>query len=113
MLARLGSAGALVDRHATALFVSSGRALRAVLPALRQRGLAVPDDVSIVGIDVDEVAGVTTPELTRIVRDYVEIGRTAAECLLDRLRAPDAPRRTVTLESHVLLKGSCAAPRKR
>ncbi len=96
----------------TAIIVDGSRLLRAVVDGLRRHRLVVPDDVSLVGIDVEDVAPTMTPELTRISRNYGEIGRAAAGFLLDRIRSGPGPRRSALLESHVLLKSSCApAPR--
>lgn len=96
----------------TAILVDGSRLLRAVLDGLRQHRLRVPEDVSIVGLDVEDVAPTMTPELTRIARDYGEIGRTAVRFLLDRIRAGPGPQQSALLESHVLLKGSCAVAPK-
>jgi LacI family transcriptional regulator len=96
----------------TAVIAEGSRLVRGVLAAARRRGMAVPEDLSLVGLDAGDIASATTPELTSIVRDYSEIGRTAAELLLDRLRHPDLPPRRVVLESEVVLKGSCAPLRK-
>lgn len=92
----------------TAVLVDGSRFLRAVMDGLRRHRLRIPDDVSVVGIDVEDVAPAMTPELTRISRDYGEIGRTAAGFLLNRIRSGPGPRQTALLESHVLLKSSCA-----
>jgi DNA-binding LacI/PurR family transcriptional regulator len=92
----------------TAVLVDGSRLLRAVMDGLRRHRLRIPDDVSVVGIDVEDVAPMMTPELTRISRDYGEIGRTAAGFLLNRIRSGPGPRQTALLESHVLLKSSCA-----
>lgn len=92
----------------TAVLVDGSQLLRAVVDALRRQGLGIPGDVSVVGLDVEDVAPTMTPELTRISRDYGAIGRTAADFLLRRIRSGPGPRQTALLESHVLLKSSCA-----
>ncbi len=94
----------------TALLVEGSRLLRAALLALRAAGLAVPQDLSLVAIDAEETASLTTPETTRIARDFSAIGRTAAALLLRRLEKPDLPRREVVLESRLVLGASCAPP---
>ncbi len=94
----------------TAFLVEGGRLLRAALLALRAAGLAVPKDVSLVAIDAEEAASLTSPETTRIARDFAAIGRTAAALLLRRIEKPHLPRREVVLESRLVLGASCAPP---
>ena len=101
---------ARVDRP-TAVLADGSRQVRALLAAARSRGLAIPDDLSVIGIDAADIATVTTPELTAIARDYAAIGRLAAGLLLDRLADPGASRRRLVLDSEVVLRGSCAPPR--
>ncbi len=96
----------------SAVLADGSRQVRALLAAARSQGLAIPDDLSVIGIDAADIASVTTPELTTISRDYAEIGRLAADLLLERLADPTAPRRRLVLESTVVLRGSCAPPRR-
>ncbi len=96
----------------TAVLADGSRQVRALLAAARAQGLGIPDDLSVVGLDAADIATVTTPELTTIARDYAEIGRLAANLLLDRLGQPEAPPRRLVLESEVVLRGSCAPPRR-
>jgi len=50
--------------------------------ALAERGLSIPDDVSIVSFDNDELASYLRPGLTTIALPHVEMGRAAVELLL-------------------------------
>jgi LacI family transcriptional regulator len=93
----------------TGLLVEGALLLRVVLQALRKNGLKVPKDRSVIGIDTLEVSSLTTPETTTIARDFIAVGRTAADLMLRRLRERTLPPQTVTLPSRVEWKGSCAA----
>lgn len=96
------------DTVPTAVIVEGSRLLRSVVASIRQRNRRVPEDVSLVGLDVDDVATTMTPELTRVSRNYSDIGRVAVELMVQRIRSRSASRQSVILESTVLLKGSCA-----
>jgi len=96
----------------TAYLVAGTGLLRTLLQGLRMAGLRVPQDRSVIGIDTGDVSALTTPETTSIVRDAADIGRTAAEFMLRRLATPDMPQQTALLAGEILLKGSCAAPRR-
>lgn len=93
----------------TALLADGTRLLRAVLQGVRQYGLKVPEERSIIGIDTVDVASLTTPETTTIARDFAAVGRTAGELMVRRLAQRELPPQRVVLESQILLKGSCAA----
>ena len=94
----------------TAVIASGSRLVRSVIATARSRGMRMPEDLSLVAVDAEDIASVTTPELTSIVRDYAEIGRTAVELLLARFARSDDPPRRIVLESEVVLKGSCVPP---
>lgn len=97
----------------TALLAEGTRLLRAVLEGLRQGGLRVPQDRSVVGIDTFDVSSLTTPETTSIVRDFSAVGRAAADLMTRRLADPSLPPQRVLLDSQVLLRGSCGPPLRR
>ncbi|MCC7371291.1 MAG: LacI family DNA-binding transcriptional regulator [Chloroflexi bacterium] len=61
----------------------------AILKALHDLGLRVPDDVSLVGQNNLEFTGFTVPPLTTISHPVQQLGRQGAELLLQRLCWPD------------------------
>jgi LacI family transcriptional regulator len=65
-----------------------------VLLEAEQRGLKVPGDLSVVGIDNLEIASHIAPSLTTIHLPTAELGREVAGHLLARLRGELRPRRT-------------------
>ena len=95
----------------TAVIAEGSRLLRGVLLAARAMGRRIPEDLSVIGIDAEDIASAATPEITCILRDFGEIGRTAAELMLHRLAGRGAADpQQVLLPSAVVLKGSCAPP---
>jgi len=82
----------------TALFAAYDIRARQVLDACRAAGLAVPDDVAILGVDDDEVICETaTPALSSIPLSMEDAGFRAAE-LLDRVMATRRrPRRATDI----------------
>jgi LacI family transcriptional regulator len=73
--------------------------------ALREDGLRVPDDVSVVGYDDVPLATDVTPNLTTVHVPHEELGRTAARVALAQSGSPTAHRRTV-LGTHVVVRDS-------
>ncbi len=68
--------------------------------AIRQRGLRIPEDISVAGYDGIELARRISPRLTTIVQDTEEIGRRAASKLIDQINNPKG-----TLIEQVLVEG--------
>ncbi|HJP77702.1 MAG TPA: LacI family DNA-binding transcriptional regulator [Pseudonocardiaceae bacterium] len=66
-----------------AIFCGSDQIARGVADALRERGIAVPEQVALVGFDNwDVVAPTTRPPLTTVDMNLTRLGRSAAEHLL-------------------------------
>ena len=65
------------------IFCGNDQIARGVLDALRERGVTVPDDVSVVGFDNWEiVAAATRPPLTTIDMNLKALGREAGRLIL-------------------------------
>ena len=76
----------------TALFAFNDISAMGAIRALRESGLRVPEDVSVVGFDDIQSAGYHNPGLTTVRQPLREMGRTAAELLLKRINRPQADR---------------------
>ena len=74
----------------TAVFVANDRMALGVLRALAERGVRVPGDVSVAGIDDIPEAGYFQPPLTTVHIDFEGTGRAAAESLIAMIRDPEA-----------------------
>jgi LacI family transcriptional regulator len=81
------------------------------LAGLRERGLAVPADVSLVGFDDVPIARYLTPALTTVHVPIAELGRRAMRCVLDALvpGAAGEPLRAVIAPT-LAIRASTAAP---
>ncbi|CAA9297951.1 MAG: hypothetical protein AVDCRST_MAG77-5373 [uncultured Chloroflexi bacterium] len=71
----------------TAVFAGNDLMAIGALAAARRAGLRVPEDLAVVGYDDIPEAAVTTPALTTVAVPKYEMGRAAADVLLDRLRS--------------------------
>ena len=78
-----------------------------VMRAVRERGLTVPDDLSLVGIDDFEWADFFEPRLTLVEQPCSELGRQAAALLMERITSPNGIRRSVRLEPNLRIRASC------
>jgi LacI family transcriptional regulator len=92
----------------TAVVAGSNRLVVGAISALRDRGLRIPDDLSLVGCDDTELTSLHDPPIDIVNRDLLELGHTAARLLLDRLRHPAAPSRCITLPTTFMPRASSA-----
>ena len=97
---------ALLDRGAPvkALLCMNDRLAFGAYQALAERGLRVPDDVSVVSFDNDEIAAYLRPGLTTIALPHEEMGRRAVELLLG-----DGDPEQLLVPMPVVERGSVAA----
>lgn len=83
----------LLDAHApfTAVFAANDQMAYGARVALFRRGIRVPDDISMVGVDDMPASAFMTPALTTVRQPLHEIGRHVAAELL-RMLGRDAPQ---------------------
>lgn len=68
-----------LDRPPTAIFCSNDQMAIGCYEALKERGLAIPDDISVIGFDDEEFARHLSPQLTTLVLPHREMGLWAIE----------------------------------
>lgn len=76
------------------------------ISAARRRGLRVPDDVAVTGIDDTELAALYSPPLTSVSLQSDRRGRIAARMLSDRFADPSRPSRRETVEARLVIRAS-------
>jgi LacI family transcriptional regulator len=107
-------ASAFLDLPAppTAIFASNDVMAMGCMDAVRNRGLRVPDDVSIVGFDDIPQASLVRPALTTINQPLEKMGRVATQILLDLLKHPEKEAERIELPTELILRDSCSMPFK-
>ncbi|WP_341721387.1 LacI family DNA-binding transcriptional regulator [Micromonospora sp. FIMYZ51] len=85
----------------TAIFAACDEMAMGALTALRDAGLRVPEDVSVIGIDDHALSGVLG--LSTIAQPAAEQGRLAAKMLLDPLAGPTGGTGMITTDTPVIL----------
>jgi LacI family transcriptional regulator len=95
-------------KRPTAIIAAGNRILVGVLRAIQQQGVAIPRDLSLIACDRSDVALLYPGPITLIDRPVEEIGRTAAQILLERLGGEaNRPARRISFPTHLILGGSC------
>ena len=107
----------ILESGATAAIAFDDAIAQGILAGMAERGLAVPDDLSVIGCD-DILAGTTYPPLTTIRSRGGDVGRLAVEMLLELVEnrtGPDddgdqpAPR--LALTSSLITRATTTRPR--
>jgi LacI family transcriptional regulator len=92
-----------LDPPVDAIFATNNRLTVGALRTLYLRHKRVPDDIALAGFDeiywpVPDMVSVTT-----VIQPAYEIGRTAANRLIQRIRQPDAPRHEIILPHQFII----------
>lgn len=100
----------LLDLQAppSAIFCFSDQMALGVLAACRERGIRVPDDLSVVGFDDLASSRYLSPPLTTIRQPMREIGVRAVNLLLAIIEGVDVPLQQ-TLDFSLMVRGSTGA----
>lgn len=99
----------LLDTHpeVTALFAANYEMTMGTMIALNERGISIPDQISVIGFDNREFARALHPTLTIITQPTEAIAKQAADTMLKRLEQPETdPREAPTelyLQTEVML----------
>lgn len=96
------------ERPFSAVFAHNDRMAIGTIRALHQAGLRVPDDVSVIGVDDLPLASYFDPPLTTVRQDMTEIGRAAAQALIEAVENPLAVKRQVRLPVELVVRASTA-----
>ncbi len=94
----------------TAIFAGSDLQAMGIYSALRTRGLAIPDAISVIGFDDISHASIVAPALTTIRQPLVEMGRVATTMLLRLIAGQPLDHPRVVLATTLIVRESCTSP---
>ncbi len=94
----------------TAILVQNDRAAIGAMAALRESGIRVPEQVSVVGFDGTDEGELCLPRLTSIVIPLREIGRKSVELLLPKIEGQTNLAQVLTLPVSLEVRDSTAPP---
>jgi LacI family transcriptional regulator len=93
----------------SAVFVANNEMMAGALFAIREQGIKVPHELSLIGFDDARWAQYSDPPLTVVSQPTEAMGQKAAELLLGRLRG-ERLANTVVFEPQLVVRRSTAAP---
>jgi len=93
----------------TAIVAFNDMSAIGAIRALQDFGLRVPADVSVIGFDDIKAAAFSNPRLTTIRQPLSNMGRIAAQCILNRLHGTERFREEMTVEPELVVRESTQA----
>jgi LacI family transcriptional regulator len=108
------SAALLSEAAPPTAIIAGVHELVGLMRAVRVRGMRVPDDLSIVAFGDSDLAELAEPAITVVRWDAGEVGRVAAQLILERIvSGADLPAREVLFPTKLTIRQSCGAPKDR
>src|SRR5450432_776239 len=92
--------------HFSGLIVANDQMALGAMHALRERGLGIPGDVSVVGFDDTPEAAYFEPPLTTIRQDFAAMGQQAVEYLVQMINDPHMPPHQRVLDPQLMVRHS-------
>jgi LacI family transcriptional regulator len=99
-----------ISPRPAALFTANDAMAIGALSAFRERGVAVPDDVALVGFDDVPIARYLAPPLTTVAVPIAELGRSAFDVLHAMTRGEPTPGNR-KLKTALVVRESCGSAR--
>ena len=87
----VAAADLVIASGASAVLAYNDLVAFGLLTRLRHRGVHVPQDISVVGVDNTPMSALTAPALTTVGIPLVNCGRAGVDMLLALVREPSAP----------------------
>jgi LacI family transcriptional regulator len=111
-----GGFGSAIDllglpERPTAIFAGSDQQAFGVYEAARQRGLRIPEDLSVVGFDDLPVARGASPPMTTVRQPLAEMGNAAARMLGELIEGLPLRSTRMELTTELIVRESTAAPK--
>jgi DNA-binding LacI/PurR family transcriptional regulator len=99
------------DERPTALIAYNDDTALAAMGVFAQQGIAVPDDVSVIGWDDSQLASLSLVGLTSVAQRPDELASSAVRRVIDRISQRRVEEREIILQPTLRVRASTAAPR--
>lgn len=98
-----------IDAPPSAVFVGSDEMALGATKAIREKGLEIPRDISIIGFDDNPICTEFLPPLSTVKQPISEMGRLAAEAIIGLISGKEKSRIKKTLKTELIIRDSCRA----
>lgn len=91
-----------MDKRPTAVFCFNDTMALGLMSRLQQRGIRIPEDISVIGYDNIELAEYFSPPLTTVHQPKRRVGKTAFEILLERIKNKEHDKRIFEMHPEIV-----------
>ncbi|MBN8192246.1 LacI family DNA-binding transcriptional regulator [Bacillus sp. NTK074B] len=101
-----------LDMVPTAVFVAGDHMAIGAMEAIKEQGLRIPEDISIIGYDDIEMSSYLTPKLTTVRQDTDRIGARAGHLLMKQIIQKKKLLTTEVIPVELMIRESCTFVKK-
>jgi LacI family transcriptional regulator len=95
-----------LEKRPSAIFAINDMTALGVMQELIEKGINIPDEVSVMGFDNIEISSMVNPPLTTINQPSFETGRLACKMLIDKMKEKSVSDVAITLEPSLVERRS-------
>lgn len=89
-----------------ALFAFTDTLAIGAMNRLRDSGKKIPEEVAIASFSGTELSTIVYPQLTTVEQPLFEMGKEAAQLILEKIKEPSSPCRSVVLDAEIRMRAS-------
>lgn len=96
-----------LDERPTAIIAGDDIMACGAIEAVRREGLMVPEDIAVMGFNDEKFSSLINPPLTTVSIHEYEMGRMAAEMLINLIKRHKVDKGQIVLEPKLIVRSSC------
>ncbi len=109
--ARCASKMLQLAERPTAIFFTSDHMAFGAMPCIREKGLSIPGDISIIGFNNVEASAYVEPALTTVEIPFQDTGSRAFKCMKVLIGGGRPSEEDLTLKTKFIIRNSCCSPK--
>jgi DNA-binding LacI/PurR family transcriptional regulator len=98
-----------LEETPTAVFISGDHMAIGAMEAIKEKGLRIPEDISVIGYDDIDMAAYVTPKLTTVKQDTDRIGASAGQLLINQMNEKKKMKTTDIIPVELIIRESCTS----
>lgn len=98
----------LVEKNISfdAVFAFTDTLAIGMMNRLRELGKKIPEEIAVASFSGTELSTIVYPKLTTVEPPLLQMGKAAAELILEKIKNPSSPNRSVVLNAEIRMRAS-------
>ncbi len=97
----------------TAVFSMNDLMAIGAIQVIKERGLSIPGDISIIGLDNIPFCDIVSPPLTTVAQPFDEMAKEGINLLLKLIEGKKTRKTIIVIQPKLVIRSSTAPPKKR